>query len=597
MQNQNIKIKLKNLTKESGIYKMLDKSGNVIYVGKAKNLKNRVSNYFISSNHSKKTQLLQKNIDDFSIIITKTETQALLLENELIKQFKPKYNILLKDSKSYPYIYISNDKHPRLGMYRGKKNKNYHYFGPYPSSHIARDALALLKKIFKVRQCSNSFYRARSRPCLEYQINLCSAPCVGKISNSKYEQDVDMVSLFLNGKASKLLNQISQKMKKSSINLDFEAAAKYRDQLIGLRTIQERHGSQFSSDMDVVSIVNEAETHCIEVVFVRSGRQVGSESFFPKNAKNDSCEDVLSAFLPLYYLGASTPKEVVLSHKLKDKALLEDGLSTKLIQSPRVDKKHYLEMATLNARENLKQHLLLKFTKTKQLEEIQKILSLKKIPKVMECFDVSHTMGEATTASCVVFEMGLPKTSDYRQFNIKDITPGDDYAAINQAVYRRYSRLLDSKKELPDIVFIDGGLGQLNQAIMVMNSIGIDSVMLVGVAKGEGRKAGLETLITVEDEKVKKIRLPPYDPALLLINHIRDESHRFAIKNHRKKRAKKRTKSSLELIKGIGLSKRSALLNYFGGLQEIQKASVDELQKVVGINYKLATKINELFKR
>ena len=597
MQNQNIKIKLKNLTKESGIYKMLDKSGNVIYVGKAKNLKNRVSNYFISSNHSKKTQLLQKNIDDFSIIITKTETQALLLENELIKQFKPKYNILLKDSKSYPYIYISNDKHPRLGMYRGKKNKNYHYFGPYPSSHIARDALALLKKIFKVRQCSNSFYRARSRPCLEYQINLCSAPCVGKISNSKYEQDVDMVSLFLNGKASKLLNQISQKMKKSSIDLDFEAAAKYRDQLIGLRTIQERHGSQFSSDMDVVSIVNEAETHCIEVVFVRSGRQVGSETFFPKNAKNDSCEDVLSAFLPLYYLGVSTPKEIVLSHKLKDKALLEDGLSTKLIQSPRVDKKHYLEMATLNAKENLKQYLLLKFTKTKQLEGIQKTLSLKKIPKVMECFDISHTMGEATTASCVVFEMGLPKISDYRQFNIKDITPGDDYAAINQAVYRRYSRLLDSKKEMPDIVFIDGGLGQLNQAIMVMNSIGIDSVMLVGVAKGEGRKAGLETLITVEDEKVKKIRLPPYDPALLLINHIRDESHRFAIKNHRKKRAKKRTKSSLELIKGIGLSKRSALLNYFGGLQEIQKASVDELQKVVGINYKLATKINESFKR
>jgi excinuclease ABC subunit C len=597
MQNQNIKIKLKNLTKESGIYKMLDKSGNVIYVGKAKNLKNRVSNYFISSNHSKKTQLLQKNIDDFSIIITKTETQALLLENELIKQFKPKYNILLKDSKSYPYIYISNDKHPRLGMYRGKKNKNYHYFGPYPSSHIARDALALLKKIFKVRQCSNSFYRARSRPCLEYQINLCSAPCVGKISNSKYEQDVDMVSLFLNGKASKLLNQISQKMKKSSIDLDFEAAAKYRDQLIGLRTIQERHGSQFSSDMDVVSIVNEAETHCIEVVFVRSGRQVGSESFFPKNAKNASCEDVLSAFLPLYYLGTSTPKEVVLSHKLKDKALLEDGLSTKLIQSPRVDKKHYLEMATLNARENLKQHLLLKFTKTKQLEGIQKTLALNKIPRVMECFDISHTMGEATTASCVVFEMGLPKISDYRQFNIKDITPGDDYAAINQAVYRRYSRLLDSKKEMPDIVFIDGGLGQLNQAIMVMNSIGIDSVMLVGVAKGEGRKAGLETLITVEDEKVKKITLPPYDPALLLINHIRDESHRFAIKNHRKKRAKKRTKSSLELIKGIGLSKRSALLNYFGGLQEIQKASVDELQKVVGINYKLATKINESFKR
>ena len=597
MQNQNIKIKLKNLTKDPGIYKMLDKLGGVIYVGKAKNLKNRVSNYFIGSNHNKKTQLLQKNIDDFSIIITKTETQALLLENELIKQFKPKFNILLKDSKSYPYIFLSNDVHPRLGMYRGKKNKNYQYFGPYPSSHIARDALALLKKIFKVRQCSNSFYRARSRPCLEYQIGLCSAPCVGKISDNKYEQDVDMVSLFLNGKASKLLNQVSHKMKDASIDLDFEAAAKYRDQLIGLRTIQERHGSQFSSDMDVVSIVNDADIHCIEVVFVRGGKQVGNETFFPKNAKNDSCEEVLSAFLPLYYLGTKTPKEIVLSHKLEDKLVLEAGLSTKLIQSPRVDKKHYLEMATLNARENLKQHLLLRFTKMKQLEGIQKTLALKTIPKVMECFDISHTMGEATTASCVVFEMGLPKVSSYRQFNIKDITPGDDYAAINQAVYRRYSRLLSSKKAMPDIVFIDGGLGQLNQAIMVMNSIGVDSVMLVGVAKGEGRKAGLETLITVEDEKVKKISLPPFDPALLLINHIRDESHRFAIKNHRKKRAKKRTTSSLELIKGVGINKRSALLNHFGGLQEVQNASVDELQKVVGINSKLAIKINQSFKK
>ena len=597
MHNQNLKIKLKNLTKEPGVYKMLDKTGDVIYVGKAKNLKNRVSNYFISSNHNTKTQLLQKNIDDFSIIITKTETQALLLENELIKQFKPKFNILLKDSKSYPYIYLSNDVHPRLGMFRGKKNKNYHYFGPYPSSHIARDALALLKKIFKVRQCTNSFYRARSRPCLEYQIGLCSAPCVGKISDNKYEQDVDMVSLFLNGKASKLLNQVSQKMKDASIDLDFEAAAKYRDQLIGLRTIQERHGSQFSSDMDVVSIVNDADTHCIELVFVRGGKQVGSETFFPKNAKNDSCEEVLSAFLPLYYLGTKTPKEIVLSHKLEDKSVLEAGLSTKLIQSPRVDKKHYLEMATLNAKENLKQHLLLRFTKMKQLEGIQKTLALKTIPKVMECFDISHTMGEATTASCVVFEMGLPKVSSYRQFNIKDITPGDDYAAINQAVYRRYSRLLSSKKAMPDIVFIDGGLGQLNQAIMVMNSIGVDSVMLVGVAKGEGRKAGLETLITVEDEKVKKITLSPFDPALLLINHIRDESHRFAIKNHRKKRAKKRTTSSLELIKGVGINKRSALLNHFGGLQEVQNASVDELQKVVGINSKLAIKINQSFKK
>ena len=597
MKNENLKIKLENLSKESGVYKMLDKSGKVIYVGKAKNLKNRVSNYFVKSSQDEKTRLLQKNIDDFSIIITKTETQALLLENDLIKQFKPKFNILLKDSKSYPYIYISNDKHPRLGMFRGKKNKDYHYFGPYPSKYAARDALVLLKKIFKVRQCSNSFYRARSRPCLEYQIGLCSAPCVGKISDERYDQDVELVSLFLNGKSTKLLNQVSKKMKSASIDLDFEAAAKYRDQLISLRTIQEKHSSQFTSDMDVVSILKDAEVHCIEIVFVRSGKQIGNETFFPKNAKKDSCERVLSAFLPLYYLGKNTPKEIVISHKLEDKVLLESGLSTKLIHKPKIDKKLFLEMATLNAKENLKQRLLLKYTKTKQLEGIQKTLALDSLPEVMECFDISHTMGEATTASCVVFEKGLPKTSEYRQFNIKDITPGDDYAAINQAVFRRYSRLLESKKEMPDIVFIDGGLGQLNQAIMVMNSIGIDSVLLVGVAKGEGRKAGLETLITVENDKVKRISLPPFDPALLLINHIRDESHRFAIKNHRKKRAKKRTQSSLESIKGVGVNKRSALLNHFGGIQEIESASVDELQKVVGINYKLATKIRESLKK
>jgi len=597
MKNENLKIKLENLSRESGVYKMIDKSGKVIYVGKAKNLKNRVSNYFVKSNQDEKTQLLQKNIDDFSIIITKTETQALLLENDLIKQFKPKFNILLKDSKSYPYIYISNDKHPRLGMFRGKKNKEYHYFGPYPSKYAARDALVLLKKIFKVRQCSNSFYRARSRPCLEYQIGLCSAPCVGKISDERYEQDVGLVSLFLNGKSTRLLNQVSKQMKSASTDLDFEAAAKYRDQLISLRTIQEKHSSQFTSDMDVVSILKDAEVHCIEIVFVRSGKQIGNETFFPKNAKKDSCERVLSAFLPLYYLGKNTPKEIVISHKLEDKALLESGLSTKIIHKPKIDKKLFLETATLNAKENLKQRLLLKYTKKKQLEGIQKTLALDTLPEVMECFDISHTMGEATTASCVVFEKGLPKTSEYRQFNIKDITPGDDYAAINQAVFRRYSRLLESKKEMPDIVFIDGGLGQLNQAIMVMNSIGIDSVLLVGVAKGEGRKAGLETLITVENDKVKRISLAPFDPALLLINHIRDESHRFAIKNHRKKRAKKRTQSSLESIKGVGVNKRSALLNHFGGIQEIESASVDELQKVVGINYKLATKIRESLKK
>ena len=585
------------MSKNSGVYKMLDHAGDIIYIGKAKNLKNRVSQYFIQSRHNSKMKSLQKNIYDFSVIITKTETQALLLENDLIKQYKPKYNILLKDAKSYPYIYISNDKHPRLGLYRGKKNNSYEYFGPYTSAQVARDALVLLKKIFKVRQCTNSFYRSRSRPCLEYQIGLCSAPCVGKVSDTKYAQDVEMVNLFLNGKSGMLLSQVSKKMKQASIDLDFEAAANYRDQLINLRTIQERHGSQFGSDMDVISIVQDSNTHCIEVIFVRSGKQIGDESFFPKNAKGETCEKVLSAFLPLYYLGKSTPKQIILSHKLEDNALIASALSTKLIQSPGTDKKHFLEIATLNAKENLKQNLLSSFTKKKQLKSIQKTLALSNLPEVMECFDISHTMGEATTASCVVFEKGLPKISKYRQFNIKNIKPGDDYAAINQAVYRRYSGLLKSKKSMPDIVFIDGGLGQLNQAIMVMNSIGIESIQLVGVSKGDGRKSGLETLITIENGKVNRINLAPYDPALLLINHIRDESHRFAIKNHRKKRSIKRNTSSIENVTGIGVIKRRALLNYFGGLQEIKNASIDELQKVVGINYKLATKIQEILKK
>ena len=596
MKKEDITFKLKNLTKSPGIYKLLDKSDNIIYIGKARNLKNRVSQYFTESNNNTKMLALRKKIHDFSVIVTKTETQALFLENDLIKQYKPKYNILLKDAKSYPYIYISNDKHPRLGLYRGKKNKSYKYFGPYPSAHVARDALALLKKIFKVRQCANSFYRSRSRPCLEYQIGLCSAPCVAKVSDEKYAQDVEMVNLFLNGKNNRLLNQIAKKMKNASINLDFEAAANYRDQLIGLRTIQERHGSQFSTDMDVISITQESNIHCIEVIFVRSGKQIGNESFFPKNAKGETCEKVLSAFLPLYYLGKSTPKEIIISHKLEDKVLIESALPTKLIQSPGIHKKHFLEIATLNAKENLKQHLLSSFTKKKQLECIQKALALPKLPEVMECIDISHTMGEATTASCVVFEKGLPKVSKYRQFNIKNVKPGDDYAAINQAVYRRYLGLLKSMKAMPEIVFIDGGLGQLNQAIMAINSIGIESIQLVGVSKGDGRKAGLETLITVENDKINRINLAPNHPALLLINHIRDESHRFAIKKHRHKRALKRNTSFLENVKGIGVKKRSALLNYFGGLQEIEKASIDELQKVVGINYKLATKIQETLK-
>jgi len=531
------------------------------------------------------------NISSFEVLVTETETQALLLEAELIKQHMPRYNILLKDSKSYPYIAISNDQHPRVSFFRGTKQSKNQYFGPYPSAHIVRDSLILLKKIFRVRQCTNATYRSRSRACLEYQIGLCSAPCVGHIDDENYQQDVKMMALFLSGKGKQTLDKISQKMQIAAQNQDFELAARLRDQLIDLRKIQEQHASSSTADMDVIAITQQDGVNAIEVLFIRNGKQVGQEFILPKNSTHQAVEVVLCAFLPLYYLGKDTPKQLLVSHKIKDKKTISDALNTHLIDTPNKDKKHYLNIASLTVKENLNQNLLARFRKKSTLVHLQSILNLKKIPEYIECFDISHMMGEATKASCVVFEKGVPKVKKYRQFDIKNVTPGDDYAAMNQVIFRRYSKLLKDQQPLPDLVLIDGGLGQLNQAIMVMNSIGIDDIQLVGVAKGEKRKAGLETLITVEDSQVNKINLAPHDPALMLVNHIRDESHRFAIKNHRLKRSKKRTTSPLEAITGVGKLRRSALLNYFGGLQEIKNASIDEIQKVNGINLALATKI------
>jgi excinuclease ABC subunit C len=405
-----------------------------------------------------------------------------------------------------------------------------------------------------------------------------------------------MMLLFLAGKGKQTLDTISLKMQTASANQDFELAARLRDQLIDLRKIQEQHSSNSTADLDVIAVYQQDGVNAVEVLFIRGGKQIGQEFILPKNSNFQTIEKVLSAFLPLYYLGKDTPKQLLIDCKLEDKKIIASALDTHIIDTPNKDKKHYLNIANLTLKENLNQNLLARFRKKTTLVHLQNILNLKKLPEIMECFDISHTMGEATKASCVVFEKGEPKVSKYRQFDINNITLGDDYAAINQVVFRRYSRLLKEQKPLPDVVFIDGGLGQLNQAVMVMNSIGIDDIQLVGVAKGEKRKAGLETLIMIENGKVNKINLPPHDPALMLINHIRDESHRFAIKNHRLKRGKKRTTSPLENIKGVGKLRRSALLNYFGGLQEIKNASIDEMQKVTGINFALATKIVNSFK-
>lgn len=594
--NSNLATKLKNLTTSAGVYKMLDGNNKIIYIGKAKNLRKRVLQYFSNSNNNHKIKLLREKINNFDIFITKTETQALLLENDLIKKYQPRYNVLLKDSKSYPYIFISNDKHPRIGVSRSQRDLNNQYFGPYTSANVARYALELLKKVFKARDCSNSFYRARSRPCLEYQIGICSAPCVNKISDENYKEDINMIALFLNGKDTKVLQNIANKMKIASKNLDFETAANYRDQLIKLRTIQEKHSSHFSSDMDVICITSKQEKYCIEVLFIRAGKQIDSKSFFPNNPMKVNEESILSTFLAWYYLDKKTPKEIIINKKLPDKLVIEKAISSKIINSPGINKKHFLELAKINAQESLKQHLLANFTKKLQLEFLQKILLLEKAPILIECFDISHTMGKQTIGSCVVFEKGIAINKKYRQFNIKNITPGDDYAAIKQVVFRRYSRLLKDNKKIPDIIFIDGGVGQLNNAIMAIESIGIVDAKLIAIAKDSTRKSGLETLILIENGITKHIKLEHNSPALLLINNIRDEAHRFAIKNHRKKRLKKFNSSILESINGIGAKKRNALFNHFGGLQEIKKASVAELKKIDGINTKLAYKITQSVK-
>lgn len=594
--NSNLTTKLKNLTISSGVYQMFDYNGKIIYIGKAKNLKKRVSQYFISSTNNYKIKLLREKIYNFEIFITKTETEALLLENDLIKKYQPKYNVLLKDSKTYPYIFISNDKHPKIGISRSKKDPKKQYFGPYTSANVAKHALELLKKVFKIRTCNNGFYRARSRPCLEYQIGICSAPCVNKITDKEYQQDIEMTALFLNGKGAKVLKNIANKMDNASKKLDFEIAADYRNQLIKLRTIQEKHGSHFASDIDVICIVSEQEKYCINVVFIRSGKQIASKKFFPNNPMKNDESTILSIFIPWYYLDKKTPKEILINKKLANKGIIEKAISSKIINSSGVNKKHFLDLAKINAKESLKQHLLSNCIKKVQLEFLQKTLALNELPMLIECFDISHTMGKQTVASCVVFEKGMATNKKYRQFNIKDITPGDDYAAIKQAVFRRYSRILKDNKKIPDIIFIDGGIGQLKNAIVATQSIGIEDVKIVAVAKDSTRKAGLETLILIENEIIKHIKLEKNSPALLLINNIRDEAHRFAIKNHRKKRLKKFNTSILDSIEGIGVKKRNALFNHFGGLQEIKKASITELQKIDGINYKLAYKITESIK-
>ncbi|HEO9033430.1 MULTISPECIES: excinuclease ABC subunit UvrC [Serratia] len=599
---------LSTVTSQPGVYRMYDATGTVIYVGKAKDLKKRLASYFRQQVSSRKTETLVKNIAQIDVTVTHTETEALLLEHNYIKLYQPRYNVLLRDDKSYPLIFLSADTHPRLSVHRGAKHAKGEYFGPFPNSYAVRETLALLQKLFPIRQCENSVYRNRSRPCLQYQIGRCLGPCVaGLVSEEEYRQQVDYVRLFLSGKDQQVLHQLIARMEDASKLLNFEEAARIRDQIQAVRRVTERQFvSGDSDDLDVIGVAFDAGMACLHVLFIRQGKVLGSRSYFPKVPGGTDMSEVVQTFVGQFYLQGSQartlPGEILLDFSLPEKDLLAESLSELAgrkihIQSkPRGDRARYLKLARTNAATALTTKLSQQSTIHQRLAELAKVLNLTEINR-MECFDISHTMGEQTVASCVVFDGNGPVRAEYRRYNISGITPGDDYAAMTQVLKRRYGKALEEKK-IPDVIFIDGGKGQLGMAIDVFKSLNVtwdkNKPLLVGIAKGADRKAGLETLFFVPEGE--GISLPPDSPALHVIQHIRDDSHNHAITGHRQRRAKVRNTSALELIEGVGPKRRQVLLKYMGGLQPLLNASVEEIAKVPGISQALAEKIYNALK-
>ncbi|MFT2789031.1 excinuclease ABC subunit UvrC [Serratia sp. T13T92] len=599
---------LKTVTSQPGVYRMYDLTGTVIYVGKAKDLKKRLASYFRTQVSSRKTETLVKNIAQIDVTVTHTETEALLLEHNYIKLYQPRYNVLLRDDKSYPLIFLSADSHPRLTVHRGAKHAKGEYFGPFPNSYAVRETLALLQKLFPVRQCDNSVYRNRSRPCLQYQIGRCLGPCVaGLVSEEDYRQQVDYVRLFLSGKDQQVLHQLIARMENASKLLNFEEAARIRDQIQAVRRVTEKQFvSGDSDDLDVIGVAFDAGMACVHVLFIRQGKVLGSRSYFPKVPGGTELSEVVQTFVGQFYLQGSQartlPAEILLDFTLPEKDLLASSLSElagrkiQIQSKPRGDRARYLKLARTNASTALVTKLSQQSTIHQRLAELAKTLNLTEINR-MECFDISHTMGEQTVASCVVFDSNGPLRSEYRRYNITGITPGDDYAAMAQVLKRRYGKALEESK-IPDVIFIDGGKGQLGMAIDVFNSLNVTwdkhKPLLIGIAKGSDRKAGLETLFFVPEGE--GISLPSDSPALHVIQHIRDDSHNHAITGHRQKRAKVKNTSALELIDGVGPKRRQVLLKYMGGLQPLLNASVEAIAKVPGISQALAEKIYNALK-
>lgn len=565
-------------------------------MGKAKDLKKRVSSYFNKNLPSPRTRMMVSNIVKIETTVTHNEAEALLLENNLIKGLMPRYNVLFRDDKSYPYITLTSDQFSRLAFHRGTQRKGNQYFGPFPNSVAVRESIQLLQKVFKLRTCENTVFANRSRPCLQHQIERCTAPCVGLISDEDYRNDVHQAAMFLQGKTNEVINALGEQMNTAAANQEYEMAVVFRDRMQALRQVQAKQFvSDFNvSDADVVACAELQGQHCINLVMIRGGRHLGDRSYMPKNSDGETLEASMSAFLAQHYTAQNTPPLIVIGIKIET-AVLEEVLSqqagrkVKINTNPIGDKRVWLKMAQTNAELALGQRAATSANQEAKLMALREALHLPESTERIECFDISHTMGEATIGSCVVFDRGDMQNSEYRRYNVTGITPGDDYAAMRDVLTRRYKKVAAGEGVRPDLIFIDGGKGQLSVAVEVMAEVGLEDILLVGIAKGEARKPGLETMIFSDTGEM--LNLEKDNKGLHLLQQIRDEAHRFAITGHRAKRAKARLQSSLEDIEGVGAKRRKALLTRFGGLDGVKNASIDELSQVDGISLSLAEKI------
>ncbi|TGV08029.1 excinuclease ABC subunit UvrC [Alcaligenaceae bacterium 429] len=597
----NLKSFLAELPNLPGVYRHLDEEGTVLYVGKAKDLKKRVSSYFQKNLASPRIAHMVARIARIEVTITPSEAEALLLENNLIKRLRPRYNILFRDDKSYPYLQLSAHEAPRIAYYRGNTNVGGQFFGPYPNAWAVRETIQILQRVFQLRTCEDGVYAHRSRPCLLHQIQRCTAPCVGNISVEDYQADVKRAVRFLSGQANEVLQEIEERMQEASEQFEFEQAAVLRDQMRALSTVLQQQTMEHAGtdDLDVIAVISEEGKVCVNLAMVRGGRHLGDRAFFPTQVQDDTPEDVLAAFISQHYIERPLPPVLVVSHRLLDTAILDmlkeqTGKETRLLIRPQGVRKAWLEQALKNGELALTRRLNESMTKAARTLDLASVLGLDTDDEALEaltieCFDISHTAGEATQASCVVYRHHDMQPTLYRRYNIAGITPGDDYAAMRQVLFRRYERVAEGQATLPDVVLVDGGKGQISMAKQVFNELGLDTNVLVGVAKGEGRKVGLETLIFADGRP--ELRLGVASPALMLVAEARDEAHRFAITGMRARRAKSRNVSRLEDIEGVGAKRRQRLLARFGGFTGVVNASIDDLASVEGISAALAERI------